>query len=274
MIKVYLYIKTHNKTGLKYFGKTIKDPFIYKGSGAYWKNHIKKHGYDVTTEVIAEFYDDTKELVDFAINFSLTHNIVHSKEWANMILENGLDGTKPKYSKDIVRIIAKEIKTLNDFKNLYGGVYNAAKDMDIFDEVTKHMISKIHKPYTKEEILKIALKYNTIKDFKENDGSAYVVGRKLGILDEMTQHMERYYHKPYTEQEILDCMKNCKDLNDFRNNYRPIYMSAQKFDFDLMLKKCGFKFSRKRITCPHCNKIGGAGNMKRYHFDNCKYYKP
>lgn len=22
--------------------------------------------------------------------------------------------------------------------------------------------------------------------------------------------------------------------------------------------------------CPHCFKVGGAGNMKRYHFDNCK----
>lgn len=24
-------------------------------------------------------------------------------------------------------------------------------------------------------------------------------------------------------------------------------------------------------TCPHCNKTGGARNMKRYHFDNCKF---
>ncbi|PTR04968.1 group I intron endonuclease [Nitrosomonas nitrosa] len=25
------------------------------------------------------------------------------------------------------------------------------------------------------------------------------------------------------------------------------------------------------ITCPHCNKTGGVSNMKRYHFDNCKF---
>jgi|LakMenEpi03Aug12_release.lakeMendotaPanAssembly.Ray.scaffolds.fasta_scaffold108455_3 hypothetical protein len=24
------------------------------------------------------------------------------------------------------------------------------------------------------------------------------------------------------------------------------------------------------LTCPYCNKIGRGGNMKRYHFDNCK----
>lgn len=27
---------------------------------------------------------------------------------------------------------------------------------------------------------------------------------------------------------------------------------------------------KKTIICPHCNKEGGAGNMVRYHFDNCK----
>lgn len=27
---------------------------------------------------------------------------------------------------------------------------------------------------------------------------------------------------------------------------------------------------KKTIVCPHCGKVGGAGNMKRYHFDYCK----
>jgi hypothetical protein len=26
----------------------------------------------------------------------------------------------------------------------------------------------------------------------------------------------------------------------------------------------------KMLTCPHCNKTGAAGNMSRYHMDNCK----
>lgn len=28
--------------------------------------------------------------------------------------------------------------------------------------------------------------------------------------------------------------------------------------------------NKVQMTCPHCNKTGGATNMKRYHFDNCK----
>ena len=28
---------------------------------------------------------------------------------------------------------------------------------------------------------------------------------------------------------------------------------------------------QSQIVCPHCNKAGGAGAMKLWHFDNCKY---
>ena len=36
----YLYVKTHNVTGLKYFGKTTRNPLTTNGSGVYWKSHI------------------------------------------------------------------------------------------------------------------------------------------------------------------------------------------------------------------------------------------
>jgi hypothetical protein len=51
---IYLYVKTHNKTGLKYLGKTKKDPFKYTGSGIYWKKHLLIHGNDVSTQVLME----------------------------------------------------------------------------------------------------------------------------------------------------------------------------------------------------------------------------
>lgn len=59
----------------------------------------------------------------------------------------------------------------------------------------------------------------------------------------------------------------------------------------IRLKKLGFKHSEEsrtkmsisklgscrgkyiESTCPHCGKTGSGGNMKRYHFDNCKENK-
>lgn len=35
-------------------------------------------------------------------------------------------------------------------------------------------------------------------------------------------------------------------------------------------KKAQSGIAKPKITCPHCQKIGGAPAMKRHHFDNCK----
>lgn len=89
---ITLYIKTHLKTGLKYFGKTTKkDPHKYKGSGKYWLSHLKKHGCFIKTKIVAQFHDEV-ECKKFALNFSIKNNIVESKEWANLRMENGFDG--------------------------------------------------------------------------------------------------------------------------------------------------------------------------------------
>jgi len=94
----YLYIKTHNITGLKYFGKTVKsNPYSYTGSGEYWLNHLKIHGKDISTEIIG-FFENKEKCVEVAVNFSKENNIVNAinesgkKIWANQVLENGLDG--------------------------------------------------------------------------------------------------------------------------------------------------------------------------------------
>ncbi len=89
---VSLYIKTHNDTGLKYFGKTVSNPFTYQGSGTYWKNHLKKHGNDVSTKVYGRYLESDPNLKKDALLFSMDNNIVDSNEWANLIVENGLDG--------------------------------------------------------------------------------------------------------------------------------------------------------------------------------------
>ena len=89
----YLYIKQHSITGLKYFGKTSQlDPYKYSGSGKYWSNHIKKHGKEhIITLWVSELYQDTS-IVEHALHFSIENNIVESKDWANLKIENGLDG--------------------------------------------------------------------------------------------------------------------------------------------------------------------------------------
>lgn len=91
-MKIYLYVKQHKITGLKYFGKTSKkDPYVYIGSGLHWRRHLKVHGKDIVTLEVWEFTDPV-ECEIFALDFSEKNNIVESAEWANMRPENGKDG--------------------------------------------------------------------------------------------------------------------------------------------------------------------------------------
>jgi hypothetical protein len=89
---IYLYVKQHQSTGLKYFGKTTRrDPFKYKGSGKHWAGHLRKHGQNIRTVDLWGF-DDQDACTKFALEFSEKHHIVESNEWANLMPENGLDG--------------------------------------------------------------------------------------------------------------------------------------------------------------------------------------
>lgn len=93
MNKIYLYIKLHKLTGLKYFGKTTR-PNVYKylGSGTHWQNHLRKHGKQhVITLRIWEFTSIEQAKI-FALKFSIDNQIRTSSSWANLIDETCLDG--------------------------------------------------------------------------------------------------------------------------------------------------------------------------------------
>lgn len=90
---IYLYVKQHSITKLKYFGKTMKrDPFKYLGSGTRWLNHINKHGKSNVTTLDVWGFDDQDLCTAFALKFSEDNDIVNSPEWANLRPENGIDG--------------------------------------------------------------------------------------------------------------------------------------------------------------------------------------
>lgn len=116
----YLYIKTHRITGLKYFGKTTRDPLKYRGSGKYWLKHIKKHGNNVSTEILGQ-YTNANELIKAALCFSISNDVISSNDWANLINENGLDGAPVgNIVKEDTKIkISKKLKGKKSPKSCY-----------------------------------------------------------------------------------------------------------------------------------------------------------
>jgi hypothetical protein len=90
---IYLYIKTHNITGLKYLGKTTRQDYhAYPGSGLYWRKHLDKHGFNYSTEILKEC-NTHDELKYWGKYYSKLWDIVKSNDWANLTSEQGDGGS-------------------------------------------------------------------------------------------------------------------------------------------------------------------------------------
>lgn len=214
-MNIYLYVKTHNKTGLKYLGKTKKNPYDYKGSGKYWLRHIKKHGYDVTTEILL-MTDSKEEIKETGMFFSNLWNIVENKEWANLMVESGTGGDNShniNYAK-LIETKRKNAKTWTQSKesNIKRSISNTGK------KKTKVSINKTIEGKTKNGTLKHSEKTKE-KISKATKGKP----------------------KPFNEEHLTNVRKRLEIHN------------------------------KKKLICPHCNKEGQYANMKRDHFDYCKY---
>lgn len=116
---IYLYKKTHRKTGLRYLGQTTaKDPMKYPGSGIYWRKHLKVHGRDIETEVLRECHSK-EEVKEWGEYYSKLWNVSESSEWANLKDETG-DGGKTvgyKHSDEAKRKISEARKGKNSHQN-------------------------------------------------------------------------------------------------------------------------------------------------------------
>ena len=244
----YIYIKTHNQTGLKYFGQTKrKDTHRYRGSGLYWKHHIKKYGYDVTTFIIRSF-TNIQECEDFCIWFSKINNIVKSKKWANLVIENGLDGGNDYWKYHKMSEEHKRKISENNAKFWLGkkrGKMSDKHKQKISENSAKFWTGKNHSEESKQKMRLAKLGKTHPEESKKKmsqNSSHYWKGKKRGKMTE--EHKQKlikiHLGKPLTEEH------------------------KQK----LRIKKLGKK--QKKVKCPYCDKEGGICLMKRYHFDKCK----
>jgi hypothetical protein len=248
---IYLYLKTHNITGLKYLGKTVQDPFKYCGSGKYWLRHIDKHSYDVTTEIIFQT-DDKEEFKKVALEYSKKWNIVESKGFANLIPENGdggggMENTKCIYKNGIIRYIKKdeiipsgwtsgmpEYVKANISKNRIGKGTGPSENKklamarpDVIEKM-KHtwdnrgeknpFHGKKHSILTNVQVSQTKIGQNSVAECNEKNKnilkefSKYLRGEKVYIKPERKfNHFEGYTHTEESKQKMSEAGKGEKN---------------------------------------------------------------
>jgi hypothetical protein len=192
---IYLMVKTHRKTGLKYLCKTIRNPLTYKGSGVDWKRHLKEYGIDHNTEIIRECASQ-KELYYWGSYYSKLWNVVGAmddfgnKIWANRIPETGGGGAtmtseiaiRAHQNNPEARI--KRKKTLSD--PIVNAAYRAALILGKSNKSTKEKFSRA----------------NSGVNNPTYDSTIYTFIHKTGLIEICTQYDLR---KKYSLDQAAIC---------------------------------------------------------------------
>ena len=163
---IYLYVKTHKITGLKYLGKTSnKNPHKYHGSGKYWSSHLKEHGCEYDTEILCECQSND-EVREKGMYYSNLWNIVKSDLWANLKPEDGDGGITGRTSKDFTKQWKENISKAKILQNrgkdnpMYGKSHR--EDSRIKMSITKKALAgtpgwNIRPPCSNEKAEKIKI---------------------------------------------------------------------------------------------------------------------
>lgn len=245
----HLYIKTHNITGLKYFGKTVKDPFKYNGSGKYWTRHIKIYGNNISTQIVASFEEDQREeMTEFALFFSDFFDIVNSNEWANLKPENGLDGGR----------LGVDLSGKNN--PMYGKNHSEETKAKIKEKRALQIIS--HSEETKAKMRKP--KSNT-ENYKKPKSKEH----KLNLSKsrkEKYKKVEKIYPFRGTSWNKGLAMKN--EIKEKISKKLKGRIVSEETKLKISKGKKGLILNKSQ--CLYCKKLVDGGNMKRWHGDNCK----
>lgn len=208
---IYLYLKTHNVTGLKYLGKTTQDPFKYNGSGKYWKLHLKEHGINLTTKILYQT-NDNEEFKKVATYYSHKYNIVESNKFANLIIEEGQGGdtwSGKHHSEESKLKISKSKRGIKTGVLPHHKLPKSKSFKKRVSESMKKHVSKNGNNATGKRWWNDGLT-NVFK--KECPGDRYVLGR---ILSNKNHPLKKAIQTPYGEYESLKSAANALNITTY-----------------------------------------------------------
>jgi hypothetical protein len=267
-----LYCKQCSHCELKYYGKSVKKNLErYKGSGKRWVRHLKKH--NATSIHIWNsdwFYDDS--IIEVAMKFSIDNNIIESNEWANLSIENGIDGGIP-----TKKSIEKMLKTRDDplWKETIGKETKEKMSKTKSDPVWKETVGKKQT----EKILKTKsdpLWQETIgKKSKEKMSKTKsdpvwkkTVG-KIGAI-KRAKALIRTISDPLWKETVG---KKAKE-KELKTKSDPVWketVGKKAKEKELKTKSDPVWKEKDAKICPHCNIKIDSGNYAKLHGDKCRH---
>jgi hypothetical protein len=260
----FVYKITNNTNGKYYIGvhKSEDRNDSYMGSGLAIKAAIKKYGHDNFSKIILEehttaeaAYASETKLVD--MNDSLSYNI-----------NNGGHG-----GWDYVNSIVRDNCMLDpEVANRVGDAIKQTRntDPDYYNKLSRDKRKKAHaarlgskdSAYTKEK------RADSLKEYYKNNDH---VNKGKTLTEEEREKISKGWSEDKRQRKSEQQKKRIAENPDIvKTNTGKKFSSETKQKMSDSFKKSWVERKKKLYTCPHCDKIGGV-NIKRWHFDNCKY---
>ena len=274
---IYMAINiTNNK---KYIGKTKfslnKRKIQHKNNAncnrpGHFYNAIRKYGFEVFDWFILEEDVETNELLnELEYHYIVQYNSIN--EGYNITPGGeGLSNAKGLKLEDIFgKEKAREIKQKeveNNAQYWLGKERPDHSERMSGDNHPKPFLNKFHSEDTKEKIS---------QSTKNNNNPMYGVSRSKDVKEKISSSLSGR-----KRPDISRAKKGKKNPNNSGKKHpnwgrpseeQPMY--NKKHSEETKNKMRGKKKKQEILECPHCKKQGGASNMKRHHFENCKFKK-
>jgi hypothetical protein len=129
----------------------------------------------------------------------------------------------------------------------------------------------IHKSYikTQSQFVPVGIKEDGVFDVEEFE---FKILRATDSLD-AARELETAALECFCGDNLYNKAPHADGSTGTKRDSAAYVVGAQKRLADNGFRKRlsdACKGKREVVTCPHCGLSGGGGNMRRYHFDNCK----
>lgn len=244
-----IYLIENNITGKKYIGKhstnNIND--TYFGGGIYLKRSIRKYGISNFSKKILEICDES-ELNKREIYWISNMN---TKNPNGYNLTNGGDGG------DTYSLLAESEK--NEFRKKCSKI-NKGKN---FSEDIKQ---KMRKP--KSEDFKQKLRKPKSEEHKIKMKEAWIKRRETPVSEETKKKISEAGKGKNRSQECKDKIGQANAKRVWKEESRN---KIKNFKLNSTLSKDTKIKIGKKHKCKYCDAMMNAGNLARYHNENCKH---
>lgn len=181
----------------------------------------KESGYWDNKENVINEAKKYKTRSEFMKKSSGAYHSARKNGWLNEIIDISVN----RYTKDDIFKIAKKYKTKKSFMEDYGHLYKVCKKNNYFKDM--YWLIDLHKRWeTKEDVFNAAKECKTKLEFQKKYKGAYDKARFNNWLDEM-DWFEIKRHS-WTFDELLEVSKKFKSNKEFNKGFHSAYAFAYK----------------------------------------------